>query len=303
MRTFFSALCILLAGCAVNNTMPKQEVPETSFARMWIDTDAACGVQTGDPDDCLALHMALRANVEIVGVSPVAGNTSLSGVIKSLALFPELKVFLHEAGSCHSPAAKRFAEASQEGELVLLALGPLSNVADFLSCDEVKQEHVHVVAVGGRPSPEVPLTPNPDHWISIDLRDLNVELDPNAARETLEQAELLSLVPFEASREVVLEWGDIARLSMPTAAQERLQNWSSLASWLWGIDGLLPFDAVAVGLVLWPEQFECFPVETTMAGEMLVAQIEQGAAGGERLYCLPLNGELLKQNILALASN
>lgn len=50
-----------------------------SSQRVWIDTDAACGVPGRvDPDDCFALaYLMTRPDIEIVGVSTVFGNAPL----------------------------------------------------------------------------------------------------------------------------------------------------------------------------------------------------------------------------------
>ena len=46
--------------------------PVTLPARVWIDTDAACGVgRTTDPDDCFAILLLAQARaVEVVGYPP-----------------------------------------------------------------------------------------------------------------------------------------------------------------------------------------------------------------------------------------
>jgi hypothetical protein len=43
--------------------------------RVWIDTDAACGADRADPDDCYAIALlAGDPGIEIVGISTVFGN-------------------------------------------------------------------------------------------------------------------------------------------------------------------------------------------------------------------------------------
>lgn len=47
--------------------------------RIWIDTDAACGLnRRADPDDCLALLLLAHApDIEIAGISTVFGNADI----------------------------------------------------------------------------------------------------------------------------------------------------------------------------------------------------------------------------------
>lgn len=64
-------------------TEPPQLYPAKPFAvpplRVWIDTDAACGLaQRTDPDDCFAILLLAQQNtVEVVGISTVFGNAPL----------------------------------------------------------------------------------------------------------------------------------------------------------------------------------------------------------------------------------
>ena len=48
--------------------------------RVWIDTDAACGLgMVKDPDDCFAMLLLAQSNdVKIVGVSTIFGNAPLA---------------------------------------------------------------------------------------------------------------------------------------------------------------------------------------------------------------------------------
>src|SRR5690242_16479893 len=58
--------------------LPSEALPK-ALARIWIDTDAACGTSdTTDPDDCLALLALARApGIRIAGISTVFGNAPL----------------------------------------------------------------------------------------------------------------------------------------------------------------------------------------------------------------------------------
>ena len=120
-------------------------------ARVWIDSDPACGTgKHRDPDDCLALlSLASAPGIDIVGISTVFGNAPVSetdAVMRALVgeLVPRadrsLPVFkgcgaaaqkcLEDGGSVDAQTALR--QALQAGALDYVAMGPLTNLAAVL---------------------------------------------------------------------------------------------------------------------------------------------------------------------------
>ena len=251
--------------------------------RVWIDTDAACG-EPGwhDPDDCLALLALLgRPEVEVVGVSTVFGNAPAERThrvaAQAVAQLRGGAVPVYRGCSAHfaecrsSDAVTALRAALAHGPLTILALGPVTNVARALGAATADQRAVaEVVAVmGRRPGHRFHPSENraPRAWLfghGPVFRDLNAALDPEAVTALLALQPRLTLVPYEAARQVVLDERDLARISARDAAgawtAARCREW--LARWRdrVGLDGFYPFDLVAAIYVLTPQRLDCAQV-------------------------------------------
>ncbi|MGI8413365.1 MAG: nucleoside hydrolase [Solirubrobacteraceae bacterium] len=244
-----------------------------SPTRVWIDTDPAVGVPERDVDDGFALLQALRsAELEVVGVSTVFGNTDLE---RAYAIAAELlhlaghdEMPLHpgaaDAGALGAPSAasRAMVRALERSPLVVLALGPLTNVATALR-DPAAAAHVErVVAVAGRrPGQRFQVGTGEDA-----LPDLNFESDVPAAAELLAQADLeLLLAPFEVSSHVrigepelrALEAGPSTARWLVPPSRRWLEHWREH----FGVDWFHPFDTLAVAAVATPELIELEALE------------------------------------------
>ncbi len=261
-------------------TLEHDSGARTRPQRVWIDTDAACG-EPGwhDPDDCLALLALLgRPEVEVVGVSTVFGNApaerthriAAEAVAQSrsnaVPVYRGCPVGFTECSDSEAVAALRAALA--HGPLTILALGPVTNVARALAATSAEQRAAaEIVAVmGRRPGHRFHPSENraPQAWLfghGPVFRDLNAALDPEAVTALLELQPRLTLVPYEAARQVVLDERDLARI----AARDAAGAWTAARSREWldrwrdrvGLDGFYPFDLVAAMYVLAPQRLDC----------------------------------------------
>ena len=123
--------------------------------RVWIDTDAACGAgRTTDPDDCFAIVlMALAPEVDLVGISTVAGNASLDVTDSTTrALIAKIARGRRAVPVYRGPAsAPPLVKALDQGPLTLIALGPLTNLDAVLhGRPELRAKVGRLVAVMGR---------------------------------------------------------------------------------------------------------------------------------------------------------
>jgi inosine-uridine nucleoside N-ribohydrolase len=266
--------------------------------RLWVDTDAACGTgRRRDPDDCLALLALLsRPGVELVGVSTVFGNADLDdtdAVTRELvqqsrrAGWADVPVYRGCASALHTcmagPDAARGAliQAAAAGAVTYLALGPLTNLAAALrQAPWLAQRIDRVVAVmGRRPGHRFhPAEGRSRRGVLFGhgpvLRDLNVELDPDAVAGVLRSGIRLDLVPYTAARQWPFTPADVASLatSGPAGAwvAERSMDW--LAFWAddVGLDGFYPFDLMAARFLLAPGRFACASVDTWLADDALL---------------------------------
>jgi inosine-uridine nucleoside N-ribohydrolase len=281
--------------------IPLEAVPEAAtppfVRRLWIDTDAACGHSPRtDPDDCLAIALLARSReVEIAGISVVAGNAPLAVVERTTrALADELAIRVPV-----QTGPRTLRAALEQGPLTVLALGPLTNVAEALAAEPRLAARVsRLVAVMGR---------RPGHIFHPAegaggamlfghgpvFRDFNFALDPQAAARVLSAGVPMSLVPYDAARQIELTAHDLDRLerTLPTVVP-RTRDW--LAYWRSDIgrEGFAPFDLLAAAYVLDPAQFRCTAVRAWVGEDRALkipwhptALLVEASGGATALYC------------------
>ena len=248
--------------------------------RLWIDTDPACGHgPRSDPDDCFALFALARSKgIEIAGVSTVFGN---AGIDVTDAIARDLAARLAAAGhplppifrgagatsDAGSPASAALASALESDPLTILALGPLTNIADALRSDPSLAARLErVIAVMGR-HPGHLFHPSEGRGDGVlfghgpIFSDLNFRKDPKAVDFLLSTKVPLTLIPYEAARDAMVTPDDLGRI----AASGSVGVWivQGAAGWMdyWqdevGLDGFYPFDLVAAQYVLSPGAFQC----------------------------------------------
>lgn len=279
------------------NLMPLSYAPAPGVPadtrRLWIDTDAACGAspQT-DPDDCLAIALLTPSpRVDIVGVSTVFGNASLDTVDETLG--PLLTEARNQTGReiarfggaddamtperQPTPASEALIKALQAGPLVILALGPLTNVAEALRArPDLAPRVVQLVAVMGRRPGHLFHPAAGAHAESFlghgpVMRDFNYAMDPLAVETVLATHVPLTLVPYDAAVGIELGAKELQALAA-TGPTMRLATDSSYA-WLdyWkremGRNGFYPFDLVAAAYLVLPHAFECARVGASVTAD------------------------------------
>jgi inosine-uridine nucleoside N-ribohydrolase len=280
---------------------PLDSVPEAATPplprRVWIDTDAACGHSPRtDPDDCFALALLLRSNnVEVVGISTVAGNAPHEMVVRTT------RALVKEVGSpvpVHNDASALRA-ALDQGPLTVLALGPLTNLAEvFRQNPELTKNVVRIVAVMGR---------RPGHIFHPAegagggmlfghgpvFRDFNFALDPDAVSRVLALKVPVSFVPYDAARAIELTAQDLDRLeaSLPWIVK-RSRDWLDYWRSDIGRAGFYPFDLLAAAYVVEPSWLLCTPVRAWVGEDDRLfrlwarkALLVQPDANGAALYC------------------
>jgi inosine-uridine nucleoside N-ribohydrolase len=257
--------------------------------RLWIDTDAACGYShTTDSDDCLALLLLAQAHeVEIVGISTVYGNAPLDVTDRTTRM---LMAALDHAGITSpavyrgvagpegedgpvaaAPAHPALQQALMDGPLTLVSLGPLTNVAVALRQRPGLLTNVArlVVVMGRRRGHLFHPAEGANGGILFGhgpvFRDFNFAADPRAAMAVLGMPVPMTLLPYEAARDVSLSGSDLARLEAHGGAAAwvaaRAQGWLSFWNQAIGRDGFYPFDVLAGAYVLAPHLFDCAEVQ------------------------------------------
>jgi purine nucleosidase len=262
--------------------------PAGAFAldshRVWIDTDAACGAgRMTDSDDCLALVALLKARgADVVGISTVFGNAPLEVTdATTRALTSQLAAEGFEVPSVHrgrdaattadgvdpTPAERALEKAFSDAPMVIIALGPLTNIAAVLRRrpDLAPRVRRIVAVMGQRPNHVFHPVEGGTAAILFGhgpiFRDFNFVKDDAAAAELLARGLPITLIPYEAAREIAITGRDLdaMRHAGPSArwVAERSRGW--LDFWREDIRqrGFFPFDLVAATYLLHPELFRC----------------------------------------------
>jgi inosine-uridine nucleoside N-ribohydrolase len=270
-------------------------------AALWIDTDPACGTgEWHDPDDCLALLALLRSPARrIAGVSTTFGNAPLPvtdrvarelvAAIADQARTPAAAVHrgcgaagtrcLDDGGS--QAAHTALTAALRQERLVVLALGPLTNLAHTLQHEPALAARViRVVAVmGHRPGHRFHPGEARSHGAMLFghgpvFSDLNAEFDTDAVQRVLASGVALDLVPYSAARQVPVNGDDLEAIAALGAdgawVAQRSRTWLDRWRDSIGIDGFYPFDALAAAHVLGRGTFECADVQTRVARDPLL---------------------------------
>lgn len=264
-------------------------------SRIWVDADPACGAGPRvDPDDCLAIwYLMRRVDVTIAGISTVFGNAPLEAtdaVARELIarLHPARAVVpVHRGADAPLPeegattdAQRALLGALADGELTVVALGPLTNVAAALQARPDLHDNVQkIVAVMGRRPGHIFHPAEGDGGGSLFghgpvFRDLNVVHDPKALRVVIDFDIPLVLVPYEAARDVEIDAAALDRIaaSGPDGhwVAERARPW--LAYWQTDIgrDGFYPFDLMAAMFVADPTRFACAGVHVELRRDRTV---------------------------------
>lgn len=245
---------------------------------VWIDTDPSVARGGHEVDDGLALIQAFHSSaLAIRGVSVVFGNAPLDqGFPIAQRLVRDfgpagLRVYRGAASAqqrgIETEASRALAAALSSEELVVIVLGPATNIATVLqNHPELSRRIKKVVAVAGR---------RPNQRFSTGgsvrpFRDFNFELDAPAFQVLLDSGIPLVLAPWEISSKVWIHQEDLDSLRLADAslawvldaAEDWLQFWKkNLAA-----QGFNPFDTLAVGYVISPTGFGC---------EELPVQIQQ----------------------------
>ena len=273
-------------------------------------------VDTG-VDDALALLLALSSpEVELIGVSTVAGNVPLprttdntlrllqwagrsdvpvyAGAERPLVRDAVAAADVHGAtglGAAHLPKARTLPAGdgvefllstlqARPGEVTLVATGPLTNLARAeAQVPGVLQQVRQVVIMGGAVRVPGNIAPT---------AEFNFYADPHAVRQVLASEAELVLVGLDVTDQVWLKQADLQACTGPYAAFCRAACEPVIAfeSAHYRFAGMRLHDPVALGAALWPRLFHTqqlwIDVETT--GELTAGQVvvDQRALAGDQ---------------------
>ena len=260
--------------------------------RIWIDTDAACGATARtDPDDCLAILWLVSGGADIVGVSTSFGNAPgdvvaerVAALVAQMALaeLPVPPVFPGHrdpaADGAVPPAGVTALQAALEaGPLTILALGPLTDIAAALTGrPDLHPNVTRIVAVmGHRPGHLFHPTEGAGTGALFGhgpiFRDLNLSVDPEAAREVLAMHLPMTLIPYDAARATLITGPDLDTLARQSPAWawvvQTARPWLAFWNDDVGMPGFYPFDWVAAAYLTDPAGLNCADVTVRITQE------------------------------------
>ena len=228
--------------------------------RVWIDTDPALGMLFRDADDGFALLQALHSpELAIAGVSICRGNSSIPDGTRIARQLTDRWAESHarEApqirpgrtdGAGPSPAANALASALSKGRLTYVALGPLTNLAEFLrhfpnSADRIER----VIFIGG----QLPgATFRAGGWNPHRFTDANFIKDPEAARCVLNSRIPITLIPIDVARGIGLTPAEFQTLrnsrGCPQWVARQAGAWFFCWRLFFGVREAPVFDALAL---------------------------------------------------------
>jgi inosine-uridine nucleoside N-ribohydrolase len=231
---------------------------------VWIDTDPSIGSPWREVDDAYALVLAFHSpDLRIAGISTTYGNASLhdtTRIARDLtdrfgkpAGLTTANVFAGASASSDlghpTPASDALALALRKNRKVTyIALGPLTNIATFLTLHRELSDRIEkIIFVGGR-SPETTLALGPRNWFHV--HDANVVKDQAAVEIILRSNVPLVLVPIETSSKLLLNATDLRELAAAGGWGDYLCRKSQIWLWFWTkfvrMDGGPIFDALAI---------------------------------------------------------
>lgn len=207
-----------------------------------------------DPDDCFAIALLAHAsNLQIVGISTVFGNaprevvdrTTIelaarlwAEVGRTLPVYSGSAAPLAQDGSSPQPPAHEALLASlEQGPLIVVALGPLTNLAAVLGeRPALRSQVARLVAVMGRRAGHIF---HPAEGADAGMlfghgpvfRDFNFVMDVRASSQIVALNLPTSLIPYDAARGIEITAGDLDRLTASGGTMswvaERARPWKA----------------------------------------------------------------------------
>lgn len=225
-----------------------------------LDCDNACGVVGCDIDDALTLaYLVGREDINLAGVTCVFGNTGVDRVFRQTAQLlsranaedTPLVRGARKAGDYASPAATFLARTAAEspGQVVIVATGPLTNIAAAAASDPNFFKNVRAIhCMGGFFGRQ-----------QIGLRiagELNLSADADAAHTVLNSGAPVSLFVTEVCRQLSFGWWDLPLLrGLDRRFVRHLCSWLALYGAGRGVGRFFMWDLLPALFVTHPNAF------------------------------------------------
>ena len=252
-----------------------------------LDFDNTMGLPKHEIDDGLTLLYLLgQPDIEILGITTTFGNSSLSDVMKAtrdlIAFFGvEIPVYEGEAerGQGTTEAARFLAEtvAANPGEVAVLAIGPLGNLAAAAKIDPEFFSHCkEIVCMGGMVEPM--------HLGWREISELNLSADPEASWTVLHTIDCpVTLINAHVCLNATFGYFDLLRvLYMPAYLRRAIFKWLVIFGTYFGVFKFYLWDMLPAVYLSYPELFlsQKFSFQSSLTdmetGKLIVEKDENG---------------------------
>ncbi|WP_366182847.1 nucleoside hydrolase [Flavobacterium ovatum] len=248
--------------------------------KVWFDTDLMIGMpdKSGprEVDDAFTLIMALKQpQIEIVGISSITYvDYSYNVLVKLLEWHNKGAAIPVYKGSpnaddlgVENDGTRALYEALKKEKLIILALGPLTNVATLIKNHPDIIPQIEKISICAARTPDLPF--NPGHG-KLNVFDYNYELDYESMNVVLQSSIPLVFAGYEPSSYTFIGNIDLASLDLSLEADKWLfdivQPWMEKNERFFGIRGFIPFDCSTLGVITHPEFFTYYkdiPIKVT----------------------------------------
>ena len=256
-----------------------------------IDTDPAMGTKGGDPEDCFAIMLAMNSpELEILGITTVQGNVPVErGYSNARYLVEELnrEIPVHtgmpgtydknrnerrkwlserkemeqinpllDLNEDSKGAPKFIVETAHDhsGDIELVTIGPLTNIAQALDIDPQLFKHINkITMMAGAATVQGNVTP---------AAEFNVWADPESASKVFSSGIPVRMVPLDVCHKTRFGREDLNKISTNNHpfckfVQEAVDPWLKINPNQAIIDqGLHLYDSLAMALCFLPELAE-----------------------------------------------
>ncbi len=236
--------------------------------RIWIDSDILIGKFKKDVDDGLAMLMAFNdTTIKIEGVSLVDDVDYGEKVTKKLLDWyaPDYEIQTYKGAKdstdfgIPNAGTDAMIAALEKGPLIIVALGPITNVATVLKLRPDLHKNIEAITYCAGRRPGMLFNPGSGN---IHFSDYNFDLDPWPNQVLLDADVPLTLTGYDCSDSLFVSKEDFIHLKK---SKNKGDRWifRQLKSWeyLWRVfmgskKGFIPFDCATYGAIFHPNEFE-----------------------------------------------
>jgi purine nucleosidase len=236
-----------------------------------VDCDNTIGVEGCDVDDGLAiLYLLGRPDIRLLGITTVYGNSDLDTVYNTTVSMMEeigrsnIPVIrgCSGAGERRSDAAKFIVETvnENEGDISILAIGPLTNLYAAYRMDENIFDKVNEIVAMGGITQELVIN---GHI----LDELNFSCDPEGTKTVLMNGRNVAVLTGNSCLDVLFSYEDFSerlisgKRSRGRYILDKCSRWSEHTAKAFNVGGFHPWDVIAAVRLAEPSLFR--PVQHT----------------------------------------